>query len=156
MKKVIVLLCGMLLVSGLYSAANKMTIDINIGTITDKDLTFPPTFWAAGAELDIPLGKVLMLSPEAILYGYKFEFKEFLLFPAVILNATFSSFFAGGGVTKGFYLGSGTTTAITDFAMKVNAGLMSESLKITVYIITPFTDQAFKDFSIGVSLGFRL
>jgi hypothetical protein len=156
MKKVTVLLCGMLLVSGLYSAANKMTIDVNIGTITDKDLTFPPTFWAVGGELDIPLGKLLMLSPEAILYGYKFEFHDFLLFPAVILNVTFSNFFAGGGVTKGFYLAGGTSTAITDFAMKVNAGLMSESLKITVYIITPFTDQAFKDFAVGASIGFRL
>ncbi|MBN2399378.1 MAG: hypothetical protein JXI33_03455 [Candidatus Aminicenantes bacterium] len=157
MKKTMILLCGMLLVSGLYSSANKMTIDINVGAITDQNLTFPPDLWSAGAELDIPLGKVLMLSPEAIFYGYKFEFKDFLFCPAVILNVTFSNFFAGGGVTKFFYLGSGTFTPLSDdFFMKVNAGLMSESLKITLYVITPFSDQAFKDFAVGLTLGFRL
>jgi hypothetical protein len=156
MKKAIVLLCGVLLVSGLYSATNKLTFDINIGTMTDKQLSFDPIYWTAGGELDIPFGKILMLSPEVILVGYKFEFKEFLLFPAVILNVAFSNFFVGGGVTKGFYIGSGTSTEITDFAMKVNAGFMSEGLKITAYMITPFTDQAFKDFIVGATIGFRL
>jgi hypothetical protein len=156
MKKTMVLLCGLLLVSGLYAETNKMTIDLNFGTMTDKNFSFDPFFWTVGGELDIPFGKSLMLSPEAILVGYQFKFKEFLLFPAVIFNATFSSFFAGGGVTKGFYIGSGTTTEITDFALKVNAGLISDSLKITAYLITPFTSDAFKEFIIGASLGFRL
>lgn len=156
MKKVLVLLCGLLLVSGIYAETNKMTIGINFGTMTDKKFSFDPFFWTAGAELDIPFGTALMFSPELTIVGYQFKFKEFLAFPAVILNMTLSNFFAGGGVTKGFYIGSGTSTEITDFALKVNAGFLSESLKITAYIITPFTAEAFKEFIFGATLGFRL
>ena len=155
MKKAIMLLCAFLLVSGLYAETNKMTIGINFGTMTDKNFSFDPFFWTAGAELDIPLGRALMFSPEATLVGYKFEFKEFLLFPAAILNFTFSNFFAGGGLTKGFYIGSGTSTEITDVALKLNAGFISDSLKITAYLITPF-DGIFDAMIIGATLGFRL
>ncbi len=157
MKKVLALMCAMLLFSGLYSAANKMTIDINVGTMTDKNVSLNPFFWTAGVELDIPIGKVLFFSPEALLMGYKFEFKQFLLFPGMIMNVAFGNFFAGGGVTKGFYVSGGSTTAIPDaFFLKVNGGLMSESLKITAYMITPFTNQAFNDFAVGLTIGFRL
>jgi len=155
MKKTMVLLCAILLVSGLYAETNKMTIDVNFGTMTDKNFSFNPFFWTAGAELDIPFGRALIFSPEATLVGYKFEFKQFLLFPAAILNFTASSFFIGGGLTKGFYIGSGTTTEITDVALKLNAGFLGDSLKITGYLITPF-DGIFKDMIIGATIGFRL
>jgi hypothetical protein len=155
MKKTMILMCGILLVSGLYAETNKMTVGINFGTMTDDTFSFNPFFWTAGAELDIPFGKALMLSPEATLVGYKFEFKEFFLFPAAILNFTSSGFFAGGGLTKGFYIGSGSATAITDIALKLNAGFLSDSLKLTAYIITPF-NGIFKDMLIGATLGFRL
>lgn len=155
MKKTMILLCGILLVSGLYAETNKMTIDINFGTMTDKNFSFDPFYWTAGAELDIPFGKALMFSPELIIVGYQFKFKEFLAFPAVILNFTASSFFVGGGLTKGFYIGSGTSTEITDVALKLNAGFLGDSLKITGYIITPF-NAIFEDMIIGVTLGFRL
>jgi len=157
MKKTIILLCGMLLVSGLYSANNKMTIDINAGVMTDKDLSFSPIFWSLGAEIDIPLGKIMFLAPELLFVSYKFEFEHFLVFPGVLLNVQFGSFFAGGGVTKAFFLSGGTMTEIPDaFFLKVNGGLISDNLKITVYLDTPFTSEAFKDFIVGATIGFRL
>jgi hypothetical protein len=154
MKKALILLCGLLLVTGLC-AQNKMTLGINFGTMTDKDFSFNPFFWTAGAELDLPFGKSLMFSPEVTVVGYKFAFKEFLLFPGAILNFTVSNFFVGGGLTKGFYIGSGDTTEITDVALKLNAGFLTESLKLTAYIITPF-NAVFEQMLIGASLGFRL
>jgi hypothetical protein len=154
MKKIVILLCGLLLVTGLC-AQNKMTLGINFGTMTDDTFSFNPFFWTAGAELDLPFGTSLMFSPEVTLVGYKFEFKEFLLFPAAILNFTVSNFFVGGGITKGFYIGSGDTTEITDVALKLNAGLLTENIKLTAYIITPF-DGIFKEMIIGATLGFRL
>jgi len=157
MKKAIFLLCAILMVTGLEANANKMTLDINVGVMTDKDLSFSPIIWSLGGEIDIPLGKILFISPEVLFVSYKFEFKHFLVFPGALLNVKFGSFFVGGGVTKVFYLSGGTFTEIPDaFYMKVNAGLISESLKITAYMITPFTSEAFEDFVVGVSLGFRL
>ena len=107
MKKVMVLLCGLLLVSGVYAAGNQMTFGINFGIMTDDSFSFDPFFWTAGAELDLPFGNYLMFSPEVTLVGNGFKFKEFLLFPAAILNFTPGNFFVGGGLTKGFYIGSG-------------------------------------------------
>ena len=63
--------------------------------------------WTVGAELDFQLGDFLMLSPEVTLVGYKFEFKQFILYPGVILNFTPGNVFIGGGVVKGFLIGSG-------------------------------------------------
>jgi hypothetical protein len=149
-----VLMMGLLLVSGLF-AQNKTTVGINFGTMTDDSFSFNPFFWTAGAEIDLPFGRALMFSPEVTLVGYKFAFKEFLLFPGAVLNFTTSSFFVGGGITKGFYIGSGDTTEITEVALKLNAGLLTDSIKLTAYIITPF-DGIFEEMIVGASLGFRL
>jgi hypothetical protein len=154
MKKIVILLFGLLLVSGAYAAGNQMNFGINFGTMTDDSFSFSPFLWTAGAELDIQFGDYLMFSPEATLVGYKFEFKNFLLFPAAILNFTPGNFFVGGGLTKGFYIGSGTSFAITDVALKLNAGLISRNLKLTAYAITAF-NNLFKDMLVGASLGFR-
>jgi hypothetical protein len=109
--------------------------------------------WTVGAEFDFQIGDYIMFSPEVILVGYKFEFKEFFLYPAAILNFTASNFFIGGGITKGFYIGSGASGS-TDFALKLNAGFLTESFKLTAYLISAF-DNMFKDMIIGASFGFR-
>ena len=131
-----------------------MTFGINFGMMTDKNFSFNPFLWTAGAELDLPFGTSLMFSPEVTVVGYKFEFKQFLLFPAAILNFTPGNFFVGGGLTKGFYIGSGEDFALTDVALKLNAGLISKNIKLTAYLITAF-DGLFDDMLVGASLGFR-
>jgi len=99
------------------------------------------------------LGNFLMLSPEVTLVGYKFEFKQFILYPGIILNLTPGSFFVGGGVVKGFLIGEGTSGS-SDVALKLNAGIISKNIKFTAYLITAF-DNIFKDMLVGASLGFR-
>jgi SH3-like domain-containing protein len=130
-----------------------MHFGINFGAMTDDTFTFDPFLWTAGAELDFQFGSFLMLSPEVMLVGSGFEFKEFILYPAAILNFTASSFFVGGGVAKGFLIGSGATGS-TDFLLKVNAGLVAPGVKLTVYALTAF-DNLFNDMLLGASLGFR-
>ena len=136
------------------SAGNAMRFGINFGIMTDDSFSFDPIMWTAGAELDFQFGNFLMFSPEVILVGYKFEFKEFILYPAAILNFTPGNFFVGGGITKGFLIGSGTSGS-TDFALKLNAGFQSTSIKLTAYLITGF-DNLFKSgMAVGAMLGFR-
>ena len=94
-----------------------------------------------------------MFSPEVMLVGNGFEFKQFVLYPAAILNLTPGNFFIGGGVVKGFFIGSGSSGS-TDFALKLNAGVISTSIKLTAYLITVF-DNLFKGMSVGATLGFR-
>jgi hypothetical protein len=136
------------------SAGSAMHFGINFGIITDDTFSFDPIMWTAGAELDFQFGNFLMLSPEVMLVGYKFEFKVFTLYPAVILNFTPGSFFLGGGITKGFYFGSGTSGS-TDFALKLNAGFLSSSMKLTAYLITPFNNLFKSGMAVGATLGFR-
>jgi hypothetical protein len=153
MKKILIILCGLLLVSGVFAAGNEMSFGINFGTITDDTFSFSPFWWTAGAELDFQFGNFLMFSPEVILAGSGFEFKEFILYPAAILNFTASNLFAGGGIVKGFLIGSGTSGS-TDFALKLNAGFISKNIKLTAYLITAF-DSLFNGMSVGATLGFK-
>ena len=153
MKKTIIMLCGLLLVSGIYGAGSQMNFGINFGIMTYDDFKFDPIFWTAGAELDLQLSDFLMLSPEVTLVGYKFEFKQFILYPGVILNLTPGSLFIGGGLVKGFLIGEGDSVS-SDVSLKLNAGLISKNTKLTVYLISDF-DNLFKNMLIGASLGFR-
>jgi hypothetical protein len=154
MKKIIVMLFGLLLVSGVFAAGSEMSFGISFGAMTDDSFSFDPFYWTAGAELDFQIGNYVMFSPEVILVGSGFEFKDFFLFPGAILNFTASNFFVGGGLTKGFYLGSGETTEITDVALKLNAGFLSKNIKLTGYLITAFNNM-FKDMIVGASLCFK-
>jgi hypothetical protein len=153
MKKALVMICGLLLVSGVYAAGNQMNFGLNFGIMTPDDFSFDPIWWTVGAELDIQIGNYLMLSPEVTLVGYKFEFKQFVLYPGVILNFTPGNFFIGGGIVKGFLIPS-DTPASSDVALKLNAGLISKNTKLTVYLISGF-DSIFKNMLVGASLGFR-
>ena len=153
MKKILVMLFGLLLVSGVFAAGNEMSFGINFGIQTDDTFSFDPILWTAGAELDIQIGSSLMFSPEVMLVGEGFEFKYFILYPAAILNFTASNFFAGGGVAKGFAIGSGTSGS-TDFLLKLNAGFLSKNIKLTAYALMAF-DNLFKDMLVGASLGFK-
>ncbi len=155
MKKTIILCCGLLLVSGVFAFDKQTTVTINFGIMDTDQFKFNPVLWTAGAEIDLQLGQYLMLSPEATLVGNGFKFKEFLLFPGVILNFTPSNFFVGGGLVKGIYIGGGDTFVSDDFSLKLNAGLFSRNIKLTAYVITSF-DSLFDGMLVGISLGFRL
>jgi len=134
-------------------AGSGMRFGIHFGAMTDDAFSFNPFLWTAGAELDFQFGSFLMFSPEVMLVGSGFEFKEFILYPAAILNFTAGSFFIGGGVAKGFVIGSGTSGS-TDFILKLNAGLVAKSVKLTAYALMAF-DELFKNMLLGASLGFR-
>jgi hypothetical protein len=153
MKKAIIMLVGLMLVSGVFAAGNEMSFGINFGIQTDDSFSFDPILWTAGAELDIQIGSSLMFSPEVMLVGEGFEFKYFTLYPAAILNFTASSFFVGGGVAKGFLIGSGVSGS-SDFLLKLNTGFVTKSFKLTAYALMAF-DSLFKDMWVGASLGFR-
>ena len=131
---------------------NGMRFGINFGVQTDDGFSFDPFLWTVGAELDFPFGKYLMLSPEVMLVGSGFAFKEFILYPAVLLNFTARSFYAGGGVAKGFLIGS--VSGSGDFVLKLNAGLVARNIKLTVYALMAF-DSLFQNMALGASLGFR-
>lgn len=154
MKKALVLFAALLLASGLFAAGDGLNLALNFGVMTDDGLSFKPFLWTAGAELDLQLGDYLMLSPELTLVENGFKFKGFLFFPGAVLNFTPGSFFAGGGLVKGVYIGSGETFVQDDFSLKLNAGLLSRNLKLTAYLITSF-DDLFGDMQVGASLGFR-
>ncbi|MDD8012194.1 MAG: hypothetical protein PHX05_01790 [Acidobacteriota bacterium] len=153
MKKALILLCGLLLVSAAHGAGSQMNFGLNFGIMTPDNFKFDPIMWTVGAELDFQLNDFVMLSPEVTLVGYQFKFKEFVLYPGIVLNFTPGSFFIGGGLVKGFLIPS-DVNASSDVALKLNAGLMSRNTKLTVYLISDF-NPIFKNMLIGASLGFR-
>ena len=130
-----------------------MRFGLNFGAQTDDGFSFDPFLWTVGVELDFQFGDFLMLGPEVMLVGNGFEFKQFILYPAVILNFTAGNFFIGAGMAKGFFIGSGMSGS-TDFLLKLNAGLIARNVKLSVYALMAF-DSLFKDMALGATLGFR-
>jgi hypothetical protein len=153
MKKIVLVLCGLLLASGIFASSGQSNFGLNFGIMDTDQFKFNPLMWSAGAELDFHFTDYLMLSPEVTLVGNGFKFKEFLLFPGAILNFTPDTFFLGGGVVKGIYLGGGETFVFDEFSLKLNAGFNSRNVKLTAYVITSF-DSLFDGMLVGVTLGF--
>lgn len=128
-----------------------MKLSFNAGVHTDDSFSFDPFFWTAGLNLDINMGKHLMLSSECFVIIHEFEFDHTTLAPAVLLNFKFASLFVGGGVTKWWNVNDFSNPS--DFMLKLNAGFRGRNLKLTAYLITDF-DDLFEYNAVGATLGF--
>lgn len=135
------------------SAAGPFNFYVRGGVLTDQHFTFDPFLWTVGANLDLNLGPVLMLSPECDVIVYKFHFNPVWLAPAVTLNFRASAFYAGGGLGKFLVIGSGYTLS-TDLLLKLNAGFKTDSFKLQAYLWTPLSDEAFSEMIYGATVGF--
>ena len=138
---------------GLGLNAQSMKFNLNFGLLTDDSFSFSPLVLSGGAGLDFYFGSSLTLSPEVTFYtNTKFESESFMLYPGVILNLTAKPLFLGGGVVKGFVLSTGGGS--TDFLLKFNAGLCSETFKLTAYAMMPFDAIFKKGMLVGATVGF--
>lgn len=135
MKKAIVVLTGLLLVSSLYAVAG-VNLRLNLGAMTSDLKSTANMLYSAGAELDLRLMSFLMLSPEVNVYAYK-DFKTFLLMPGVMLNLKLSLFFVGVGAVYSYDISkTGALTLLEKWKGKINAGLTFGNLKFTIYALT--------------------
>lgn len=130
-----------------------MNFYINFGLLTDDSFSFDDYLWSTGANLDIHIGPLLMITPECDIIVYKFDFDPIIVAPAVLANIKLKNFFFGAGVTKWFLIGDTVGTIEGDFALKANLGLRTNNLRLTLYGITYF-DNVFDYLLIGITLGF--
>jgi hypothetical protein len=153
MKKVIFMILCLFIVTSVH-ASEQLSFSVNFGVMTFDDFSFDPILWSAGVTVDFHLTELIAIAPEATLYGYKFEFKEFLLYPGVMLNITPEQFFVGAGVVKPIWITSGSGTTVSDeFALKIHAGYSGNGIKFTVYLLTDF-NNLFSSNLIGATIGF--
>lgn len=125
---------------------------LNFGIMTDDSFKFDPFYWYMGGNLDIHLGEYLMLSPEANLITYNFNFETFLLEPALLLNVKLGTMFVGGGIAKLFILG-GEETFGSDLFLKLNVGFSDGSgVRLKLFANMLF-DNLFKNMLIGAQIG---
>jgi len=102
MKKMIIaaVLAGSLL-GGLspLAAAEKKPVRVyaNLGIMLNGFIL--PEAMAAGLQVDVRLLKPLVLSPEFFVWSHRFQFDDWTLAPALLLNLRLGRFFLGGGVT---------------------------------------------------------
>lgn len=130
-----------------------MNFYINFGLLTDDSFSFSDYLWSVGANLDIHIGPLLMITPECDIIVYKFDFDPVILAPAVMANIKLKNVFFGLGITKWFLIGDSVGTIEGDFALKMNLGLRTSNLRITLYGVSYF-DSFFDYFLFGISLGF--
>lgn len=152
-------LIGFLLVLFVLSGINYATdksFDMYLGAniITDSSFTFDYYLWGPGVAFDFYVTDNLMISPEVYMFVYKFEFDPFILAPAVIANIKLNTFFVGGGITKWFLIGSDIDDFNSDFLLKLNAGFITESFKLSFFAITSF-DEMFSDMVLGASFALK-
>jgi hypothetical protein len=132
----------------------RFNLALSFGTLTDDSFSFKPFLWTSGLNLDLYLSENIVLSPEFFIIVHNFNFDAFFLAPAALLNFDFGGFMVGAGVTKFFLVGSAISGApSSDPALKLNVGYIGEGIRLTAYIITPFSDL-FKYNTLGASLGF--
>jgi hypothetical protein len=130
-----------------------MNFYINFGLLTDDSFSFNDYLWSAGANLDIHIGPLFMLTPECDILVYKFDFDPVILAPALMANIKLKNFFFGAGITKWFLIGDSTGTIEGDFALKVNLGLRTSNLRLLLYGVS-YVDDLLDYLLLGVSLGF--
>ncbi len=130
-----------------------MNFYINFGLWTDDSFSFSDYMWSAGANLDIHIGPLFMITPECDIIVYKFDFDPVILAPAVMANIKLKNFFFGLGITKWFLIGDSVGSIEGDFALKMNLGLRTNNLRITLFGVSYFNN--FFDYVLfGISLGF--
>jgi hypothetical protein len=158
MKKIVVAMIAMMVVFSfsprqLPAQDIGMNFYINMGLLTDDSFSFSDYMWSAGANLDIHIGPLFMISPECDIIIYKFDFDPIIVAPGVLANIKLQNFFFGAGVTKWFLIGDSVGTVEGEFALKANLGLRTNNLRLALYGITYF-EGMFDYFLVGVTLGF--
>jgi hypothetical protein len=132
-----------------------MKFYINLGVAADD--SFDYFYWQGGAMMDFYFGENLILSPEVMLIGYKFKFDVLTLYPGATLNLLLgkgeNKMFVGGGVLLGIDIQPGL--ADSELELKINGGMITNNMRLTVYILTPFSD-IFGANLLGVNIGFAL
>jgi hypothetical protein len=132
-----------------------MKFYINLGVATDD--SFNDFWWQGGAMMDFYFGENLVLSPEVMLIGYKFDFDYLSLYPGATLNLLLgkgpNKLFVGGGMLLFIDIQPGLFDS--ELELKLNGGMITDNLRLTVYIMTPFSD-IFGANLLGVNIGFAL
>jgi len=119
-------------------AAGPLNIYVRGGIMSLSDFSFNPVYGLAGANIDFNLG-ALSISPECDIQLYQFGFKPVTIMSGAILNMNLAALYFGAGLMLPVYIGSGYTLK-GDLQFKVNAGLKFGSLKLQIFILTPFTN----------------
>jgi len=132
-----------------------MKFYITLGAAADDAFDF--FYWQGGALMDFYFGDNLVLSPEVMLIGYKFNFDVLTLYPGATLNLLLgkgeNQLFVGGGLLLGLDIQPGI--ADSELELKINGGMISKNMRITVYIMTPLSD-IFGSNLLGANIGFAL
>ncbi|MBN1273830.1 MAG: hypothetical protein JXB26_16300 [Candidatus Aminicenantes bacterium] len=134
------------------SADNPVNFYLRGGVITESSFSFNPLIGLAGANIDINLGEVLMISPECDLLIYQFKFNPVFITPGVLLNVRASVAYFGAGLSLPIIIGSGYTLE-GDFLLKFNAGFKADFIKIQAFMFTPM-ENAFSYNWFGATVGF--
>ncbi len=136
-----------------FAIAGHGELFIHGGIVTDDSFSFDPYFWTFGSGVDIPLGEIFSITPEANIITYKMKFDTFWIEGSAILNANLGNLFVGAGLTKWFLVSDKSYSGNTEFALKLNVGATGESTRLRFFLITPFDNLFKKGMTVGATFG---
>ncbi len=152
MIKLFLITAFLFLISNFVFAGHEQLF-IHGGIIGDDSFSFDPYYSTFGSGVELPINSLFSFTPEANIITYKMNFDTFWLEGAALINANFGNLFIGGGITKWFLISDKSYSGNTEFALKLNAGVMGESLRVRFFLITPFDNLFKKGMIVGATLG---
>ena len=126
MKKTIIMLCGLLLVSGVYAAGSQMNFGLNFGIMTSDQLQVRSDHVDRGSGTGFSIERFHYAQPRGDAGRLPIQIQAIRPLSRHYLNFTPGSAFVGGGLTKGFLIPS-DVAASDKVALKLNAGLISRN-----------------------------
>jgi hypothetical protein len=156
MKRVLVgLLLGVLLVGGAWAQGHEKNVEFTLSLGVQTDLSsassFSDALFTMAANLDVHLGRSVMISPEVMVVTHDFDFGSVIIYPGAILNFKFGAAFIGAGLVLPVLVTSGSSDT-GDLSPKINLGVRAGHITLMAYLITN-TDEIFKNNLIGASVG---
>lgn len=130
---------GGLLIGGIFQPAHAkdVTSELNINAGALATYKFREILFTIGAGLDYHLGEYFMISPELQLWNSELRLSALQLNLSTTLNCKLKNFFVGAGASIPLF----KTEDLAVFkisGMKMNAGLRTKKIKLTIYLITSF------------------
>lgn len=151
---VFVVFGGVLKAEDINVKTDRPAMYFNLGSLLGGSGEFFNILPYGGFNLDFPIGKYVMLSPEVNLIFYYYI--PALLAPGINLNFKGNSMFFGGGLVNmiSFY----SHHPEINLCLKLNAGVIRENMKFSIYLLTRTNrrDEYGGGIVVGVNASFKL
>lgn len=144
-----------LLVGGAWGQGRQKSVEFTLSLGVQTDLSsgssFSDALFTMAANLDVHVGRTVMISPEVMVVTHDFDFGSVMVYPGAMLNFRLGAAYVGAGAVLPVLVWSGGSDT-GDLSPKINVGVRAGHITLLAYLITN-THAFFENNLIGASVG---